>query len=115
MRAEHLKAMSTFEEETQTALTNLFTAVGQLREINIRDLLQPEVYAHYEQTLQQAYDALIQVEDAIIALGMQLEYQHFRLGGAVDELTPLMIRTPTKSERVMQEFAKRFDHTQQTQ
>jgi hypothetical protein len=114
MRAEHLKAMSTFEEETQTALTNLFTTVAQLRKITIRDLLQPEVYAHYEQTLQQAYDALVQVEDAITALGLKLEYQHFRLGGAVDELTPLMIQTRSKSERVMEDFARRIEHRHHT-
>ena len=106
--------MSTLEEETQTALTTLFRAVATLREIAIRDLLQPEIYAHYEQTLQQAYDALTQVEDAITALGMQLEYQHFRLGGAVDELTPLMIQTRSKSERVMEDFAKRMEHRHHT-
>ena len=78
--------MSTFEEETIAMFEQLFLAVSELSQITIRDILKPEVYFHYEKTLQEAYDALTKVEDALTALGMKLEYQHYRLGCAVDEL-----------------------------
>ena len=68
----------------------------------------PDVYYHYEKTLQEAYDALTNVEDALTALGMELEYQHFRLGGAVDELKPFMIQTHSPSDRIMEEFERRL-------
>ena len=82
--------MSTFEEETVTTLHALFAKVATLQQINIRDILIPDTYHLYEQTLQEAYDALTKVEHALTSLGMKLEYQHYRLGGALDELTPLM-------------------------
>ena len=100
--------MSTFEEETTTALQSLFAKVDTLRRINIRDLLKPDVYYQYERTLQEAYDALTNVEDALTTLGMKLEYQHFRLGGAVDELKPLMIQPHTLSDRIAEEFERRL-------
>lgn len=102
--------MSNFEEHTFTALRNLFEKVDTLRQINIRDIVKPEVYQLYEDTLQAAYDALTTVEDALTSLGMKLEYEHFRLGGAVDELTPLMIRTRSNSERVMEAIDERMRH-----
>ncbi len=43
--------MKRSEEETITALHNLFARVEALRQINIRDILKPEVYFRYEQTL----------------------------------------------------------------
>ncbi len=104
--------MSDFEEQTFTALRKLFEQVDTLRQINIRDILKPEVYQLYEDTLQAAYDALTTVEDALTSLGMKLEYEHFRLGGAVDELTPLMIRTHSNSERfeeILEEKMHAFD------
>jgi len=94
--------MSDFEEQAIIALRNLFEKVHTLQHINIRDILEPEIYQLYEETLQQAYDSLTTVEDALTAIGMKLEYEHFRLGGAVDELKPLMIRPHSKSERVME-------------
>lgn len=100
--------MNTFEEETVAALQSLFARVETLRQINIRDLLKPEVYIHYEQTLQEAYDALTKVEDALTSLGMKLEYQHFRLGGAVDELKPLMIQTRSDADKIMEVFEQRL-------
>ena len=100
--------MKKSEEETITALKNLFAKVETLRQINIRDILKPDVYVHYEQTLQEAYDALITVEDALTSIGMKLEYEHFRLGGAVDELKPLMIKTSSPSEKIMEEFERRL-------
>jgi len=92
--------MSDFEEQTISAIRTLFEKVETLRHINIRDILKPEVYQLYEDTLQAAYDALTTVEDAFTSLGMKLEYEHFRLGGAVDELMPLMIRPRSNAEMV---------------
>ena len=100
--------MKKSEEETITALQNLFAKVETLRQINIRDILKPDVYFHYEHTLQEAYDALTTVEDALTAIGMKLEYEHFRLGGAVDELKPLMILPQSKTDNVMEEFERRI-------
>ena len=100
--------MSVFEEETVTALQSLFARVETLKQINIRDLLKPEVYVHYEQTLQEAYDALTRVEDSLTSLGMKLEYQHYRLGGAVDELKPLLIDTRSDADKIMEVFEQRL-------
>jgi hypothetical protein len=100
--------MSTSEEETVAALHGVYAKIEVLKQISIRDLLKPDVYHQYERTLQQAYDLLTTVEDALTALGMKLEYQHYRLGCAVDELTPLMLRPQSKVDQVMEEFHKRF-------
>jgi hypothetical protein len=100
--------MKKSEEETITALHNLFAKVETLRQINIRDILKPDVYSQYEQTLQEAYDALTSVEDALTSIGMKLEYEHFRIGGAVDELKPLMILPQSKTDKVMEEFEQRL-------
>ena len=85
--------MSDFEEFTFAALQSLFEQVETLQHIEIRDILKPDVYSLYEKTLQAAYDALTTVEDAVNALGMKLEHQHFRLGTAVEVLEPLLIQT----------------------
>ena len=100
--------MKQSEEETVTALHNLFAKIETLRQISIRDILKPDVYFHYEQTLQEAYDALTTVEDALTSLGMKLEYEHFRLGGALDELTPLLIQPRSNTDKIMEEFERRF-------
>jgi hypothetical protein len=100
--------MKKFEEETVSALHSLFARVETLRQISIRDLLKPDVYFRYEQTLQEAYDALTTVEDALTSLGMKLEYEHFRLGGALDELKPLMIDTRSTSDTIMEAFEERL-------
>jgi hypothetical protein len=94
--------MSEFEEQTIHALRNLFEKVNTLRHMNIREILKPESYQLYEDTLQAAYDAMTTVEDALTALGMKLEYEHFRLGGAADELKPLMIQPRSNTDRVME-------------
>ena len=100
--------MHTFEEETVAALQSLFARVETLKQISIQDLLKPDVYLHYEQTLQEAYDVLTTVEDALTSLGMKLEYQHYRLGGAVDELKPLMIQPRSNADRIMEAFEQRL-------
>ena len=94
--------MSDFEEPTINALRILFERVQTLQRINIRDILIPDIYRLYEDTLQEAYDSLTTVEDALTAIGMKLEYEHFRLGGATDELEPLMIHPRSKLDRVME-------------
>jgi spore cortex formation protein SpoVR/YcgB (stage V sporulation) len=100
--------MREFEEQTVIALRTLFDKVDTLRRINIRDLLKPDMYYHYTDTLQAAYDALTTVEDALTSLGMKLEYEHWRLGGAVEELKPLMIQTRSPSDFIMEAFEKKF-------
>ena len=100
--------MSDFEEQTVNALKILFERVDTLRQINIREILKPETYQLYEESLQAAYDALTTVEDALTSLGMKLEYEHWRLGGAVEELTPLMIHTRSPSDSIMEAFEKRL-------
>lgn len=100
--------MSDFEEQTVNALHILFDKVDTLRHMNIRDMLKPDMYYHYEDTLQAAYDALTTVEDALTTLGMKLEYEHYRLGGAVEELKPLMIQTRASSDTIIDEFERRF-------
>lgn len=82
-------------EEAVTALKILFVKVDELQNINIRDILRLERYAHYEKTIQAAYDALTQVERTINSLGMKLEYQHWRLGEAMEELKPFLQQTLT--------------------
>ena len=100
--------MSDFKEQTISALTNLFEKVDTLLDMEIRDMLEPDMYYQYEDTLQAAYDALTTVEDALTTLGMKLEYEHWRLGGAVEELKPLMIQTRSPSDLVMEIFDKKI-------
>ena len=102
--------MRDFEDQTFTALRNLFEKVETLQQMDIREMLEPDRYYLYEDTVQAAYDALTTVEDALTTLGMKLEYQHWRLGGAVDELRPLMIQPRSNVERVMEAMNERMRH-----
>jgi hypothetical protein len=104
-------AMNDFEEDTVTALRNLFDKVNTLRQITIREMLTPETYQLYEESLQAAYDALTTVEDALASVGMKLEYEHWRLGGAVEELKPLMVRLPSTTEKVMEPLEEKMHET----
>ena len=92
--------MSELEEETVTALKTLYETVDALQRIKIRDMLKPEMYVHYEKTIQAAYDALTQVEKAVNGLGMKLEHEHWRLGGALEELKPLLTQTHAPSDAI---------------
>jgi hypothetical protein len=103
--------MNDFEEETVIALKNLFDKVKTLQQITIREMLIPETYQLYEENLQAAYDALTTVEDALASVGMKLEYEHWRLGGAVEELTPLMLHIPSASERIMEHVEEKLQGT----
>jgi hypothetical protein len=96
--------MNELEEESVAALKTLYETVETLQEINIRDILKPEMYIHYEKTLQAAYDALAQVEKAVNSLGMKLEHEHWRLGGAVEELKSLLMQTHTRSDELTASF-----------
>ena len=100
--------MGDFEEQTLKALRTLFDKVTTLQHISIRDIMEPDIYSYYEQTLQAAYDALTTVEDALTSVGMKLEYEHWRLGGAVEELKPLMLDVRSPSDKIMEEFEQRF-------
>ena len=102
--------MSDFEEQSFTALRNLFEKVENLQQMDIREMLEPDRYYLNEDTLQEAYDALTTVEDALTTLSMKLEYQHWRLGGAVDELRPLMIQPQSNIDRVMEAMNERMRH-----
>src|SRR5437762_4521979 len=92
--------MSEPEEEIVTVLTTLFKKVEALQRINTRDILKPEIYVHYEQMLQAAYDVLTQVEKAVNGLGMKLEYHHWRLDGAMEELKTLLTQTNAPSDEI---------------
>ena len=103
--------MNNFEEQTVFALKILFDKVDTLRQIDIRELLKPDMYYHYEDTLQAAYDAMTTVEDALTSLGMKLEYEHWRLGRAVEELKPLMILTRSPSDLILEAFENKLTKT----
>jgi len=77
--------MNEIERATTTAsLQKLCARLETLRHLDIADLQLPGQQKHYEQTLEDAYAALAQVETALDKLGQELEYQHQRLGGAVE-------------------------------
>ncbi len=92
--------MDKLEGETVIALKTLFDKVAELQKINVREILKPEIYVHYEKTLQAAYDALTKVERTINSLGMKLEYQHWRIGEAIEELEHLAPLTHIQSDEV---------------
>ncbi len=77
--------MNEMERETTIAsLQKLCARLETLRHLEIADLQLPDQQKHYEQTLEDAYAALAQVETALDTLGQELEYQHQRLGEVVD-------------------------------
>jgi len=69
-------------ETTITTLRRLCARLEKLRHLDITDLQLPDRQEHYEQTLEDAYAALAQVETTLDELGQELEFQHQRLGGA---------------------------------
>ena len=56
-----------------------------LRHLEMADLLLPSQQKHHEQTLEDAYVALAQVETALDQLGQELEFQHQRLAEVGDQ------------------------------
>lgn len=79
------------EEATIAAVQTLYERLRILQHISIKEIILPETYDLFRKTLDDAYDALVHLEDTLNGLGQKLEYQHWRLGGAVEELKPLMI------------------------
>src|SRR5713226_8187156 len=98
--------MSPAEEETVAALTLLFTKVAELGQLNVRDMLTPGRYDQYKATLDEAYDALVTMEDALDSLGMKLEYQHWRISSAFEELTPLFMQPRSLVDIALDTFAQ---------
>src|SRR5260370_37211242 len=84
--------MNKFEEETLAALTLLLAKVAALEHMNVREMLTPGSYDQYKATLDEAYDTLVTMEDALDSLGMKLEYQHWRISSAFEELKPLSMQ-----------------------
>ncbi len=78
--------MNEIEVETTIAsLRTLHARLKSLRHLEMADLLLPSQQKHHEQTLEDAYAALAQVETTLDELGQELEYQHQRLGEIVDQ------------------------------
>jgi len=76
--------MNEIERATTIALLQkLYARLETLRHLDIADLQLPGQQKHYEQTLEDAYATLAEVETALDELGQELEFQHRRLGGAV--------------------------------
>jgi hypothetical protein len=77
--------MNEIERATTIAsLQKLSARLETLRYLDIADLQLPEQQKYYEQTLEDAYAALAQVETALDELGQELEFQHRRLGEVVE-------------------------------
>ncbi len=72
-------------ETTIATLRRLCARLETLRHLEITDLQLPAQQEHYEQTLEDAYAALAQVETTLDELGQELEYQHQRLGEVLDQ------------------------------
>ncbi len=85
MTSREASTMNEIERETTIAsLQKLSARLETLGHLEIADLRLPGRQKHYEQTLEDAYAALAQVETALDELGQELEFQHRRLGGAVE-------------------------------
>src|ERR1700687_4930859 len=96
--------MSNSEEETVAALRLLFEKIAELSAMNIRDILIPGKYNEYKATLDAAYDSLVTVEDALDSLGMKLEYHHWRISSAFEELTPLLMQPRIRSDAALEAY-----------
>lgn len=81
--------------------------------LNIRDLLAPGKYAHYQQTLAAAYDALVKVEDALDGIGMRLENEHWRISSAFSELEPLLFQPRTRGDAALELFEQKIQRFEQ--
>jgi hypothetical protein len=78
--------MNEIERETTLAsLRRRRARLETLRHLESADLQLPGQQKHYEQTLEDAYAALAQVETALDEFSQELEFQHQRLGEAGDE------------------------------
>lgn len=98
--------MNKFEEETIAALTLLMAKVAALEQMSVREMLTPGRYDQFKVTLDEAYDALVTMEDALDSLGMKLEYQHWRISNAFEELKPLSIQPRSLVDIALDTFAQ---------
>ena len=98
--------MNKFEEETIAALTLLMAKVAALEQMSVREMLTPGRYDQYKATLDEAYDALVTMEDALDSLGMKLEYHHWRISSAFEELKPLSMQPRSLVDTVLDTFAQ---------
>ena len=96
--------MNKSEEETIAALTLLMAKVAELEQMNVREMLTPGRYDQYKATLDEAYDALVTIEDALDSLGMRLEYQHWRISSAFEELKPLFMQPRSLVDTALETF-----------
>src|SRR5436309_1920375 len=105
--------MNQSEEETVAALRLLFTKIAELSQMNIREMLLPGKYAEYRKALDEAYDSLVAVEDALDSLGMKLENQHWRISSAFEELIPLPFQPRNRADTALELFEQelqRWEH-----
>jgi spore cortex formation protein SpoVR/YcgB (stage V sporulation) len=102
--SEEYTTMSNSEEETVAALRLLFEKVAELSAMNIREMLTPGKYDEFKATLDTAYDSLVQIEDALDSLGMKVEYHHWRISSAFEELKPLAIQPRTRYDTALETF-----------
>ncbi len=77
--------------------------------MNIRDLLDPSRYVHYQKTLAAAYDALVKVEDALEGIAMRLENEHWCISSAFAELEPLLIQPHTRADAALELFEQSME------
>ncbi len=96
--------MNKFEEETIAALTLLMAKVAELEQMNVREMLTPGRYDQYKATLDEAYDALVTIEDALDSLGMKLEYHHWRISSAFEEIKPLFMQPRSLVDTALEIF-----------
>lgn len=71
-------------ETTIEVLRTLCARLDTLRHLDAAQIVLLHQQEYYEQTLEDAYAALAQLETKVDELGQQLEYQHQRLGEAVE-------------------------------
>lgn len=97
--------MSKFDQETVTAaLTLLIEKIAVLENLQVRDLIAPGRYDEYKTTLDAAYGALVTVENALDSLGMKLEYHHWRISSAFEEVKPLLSQTRMLADAALETF-----------
>ena len=71
-------------ETTIEVLRTLCARLDTLRHLDGAELILLHQQKSYEQTLEDAYAALAQLETKVDELGQELEYQHQRLGVIVE-------------------------------
>jgi hypothetical protein len=101
--------MSNSEEETVAALRLLFEKVAELSAMNIRDMLIPGKYNQFKATLDAAYDSLVTVEDALDSVGLKLEYQHWRISSAFEEIKPLLLQPRSLADTALETMQQDVD------